>query len=220
MALDEILITLLNEPHKRGILFEIITRLSTFGSTPLTVRARENGKGDDGVLYTGLGDGRVVALDENGENPRDIFFTGGVVSSVGRDIGSTTGVDYGTRLLSTCHDKVLLCLFVCLCCTNGKCFGCTKTLYSFGLDSSKRSAAQTYALCSLTFPLRTDVRSSFIGHNISLSRDQTSSSFRWMTSGVVSMNRLRRVQESLVWNNSPSLLLCHFLFDSSPFFWR
>lgn len=64
------------------------------------------------MLYTGLWDGRVVALDENGENPRDIFFTGGVVSSVGRGLGSTTGVDYGTRLLSTCRDKVLLCLFV------------------------------------------------------------------------------------------------------------
>lgn len=94
------------------MLFETITRVNTFGSTPLTARAHENGKGDDEVLYTGLWDGRVVALDKNGENPRDIFFTGGVVSPVGRGLGSTTGVDYGTRLLSTCRDKVLLCLCV------------------------------------------------------------------------------------------------------------
>lgn len=57
-------------------------------------------------MYTGLCDGRVVRLDPNGENPRDVFFTGGVVSAAGRAVGSTTGVEFGSRLLHACHEKV------------------------------------------------------------------------------------------------------------------
>lgn len=64
------------------------------------------GIGDDGSIYTGLGDGRVVVLDENGENPRNIFFTGGFVSPVGRAVRSATGLDYGHGLLDMCSSKV------------------------------------------------------------------------------------------------------------------
>lgn len=62
--------------------------------------------GDDGALYTGLWDGRVVRLDPDGNNPTTVFFTGGVVSDAGRAVGSTTGAEYGTRLMHVCHDKV------------------------------------------------------------------------------------------------------------------
>lgn len=63
-------------------------------------------KGDDGEVYTGLGDGRVVMLDQNGENPQDIFFTGGFVSAAGRALGTATGLDYGHNLLEICCTKV------------------------------------------------------------------------------------------------------------------
>lgn len=63
-------------------------------------------KGDDGEMYTGLGDGRVVRLDPNGENPQTVFFTGSVVSAAGRAVGSATGVDFGNQLVHKCHDKV------------------------------------------------------------------------------------------------------------------
>lgn len=48
----------------------------------------------------------MVRLDPNGENPQTVFFTGGVVSEAGRAVGSTTGVDFGNRLLHVCHEKV------------------------------------------------------------------------------------------------------------------
>lgn len=57
-------------------------------------------------MYTGLGDGRVVRLDPNGENPQTVFFTGSVVSAAGRAVGSATGVDFGNQLVHKCHDKV------------------------------------------------------------------------------------------------------------------
>ena len=58
-------------------------------------------------MYTGLGDGRVVRLDPNGENPQTVLFTGAVVSAAGRAVGSTTGVDFGNLLVHTCHEKVV-----------------------------------------------------------------------------------------------------------------
>lgn len=45
-------------------------------------------------------------LDQNGENPKNVFFVGAFVSPVGRAINSTTGLDYGHRLLGTCSLKV------------------------------------------------------------------------------------------------------------------
>ncbi|CAM9476153.1 unnamed protein product [Scytosiphon promiscuus] len=44
-------------------------------------------------------------MDPDGGNPAVIFFTGGVVSPGGRAVGSTTGIEYGNRLLQECHDK-------------------------------------------------------------------------------------------------------------------
>ncbi|CAN0155368.1 unnamed protein product [Ectocarpus sp. 12 AP-2014] len=63
-------------------------------------------EGDDGSLYTGTWDGRVYRMDPDGTNPTVVFFTGGVVSAAGRAVGSTTGIDYGTRLMNECHEKV------------------------------------------------------------------------------------------------------------------
>lgn len=75
-------------------------------TTALTSPLLCDRSGDDGEIYTGLADGRVVRLDPNGENPQTVFFTGGVVSEAGRAVGSTTGVDFGNRLLHVCHEKV------------------------------------------------------------------------------------------------------------------
>lgn len=63
-------------------------------------------EGDDGFIYTGTADGLVYRLDPDGENPTAVFFTGGVVSPAGRAVKSATGVDYGTRLLEDCQEKV------------------------------------------------------------------------------------------------------------------
>lgn len=48
----------------------------------------------------------VYRLDPDGGNPKVVFFTGGVVSAAGRAVGSTTGVEYGSRLMHECQEKV------------------------------------------------------------------------------------------------------------------
>ncbi|CAN0332173.1 unnamed protein product [Pylaiella littoralis] len=47
----------------------------------------------------------VYRLDPDGGNPTVVFFTGGVVSSAGRALGSTTGIEYSSRLMHECQKK-------------------------------------------------------------------------------------------------------------------
>ncbi|CAM9394197.1 unnamed protein product [Choristocarpus tenellus] len=61
---------------------------------------------DDDTIYTGLWDGRVIALDSQGENPKSVFFTGGFVAAAGRAVESKNGLDYQSKLLTTCQQLV------------------------------------------------------------------------------------------------------------------
>ncbi|CAM9159565.1 unnamed protein product [Discosporangium mesarthrocarpum] len=59
--------------------------------------------GQDGTMYSGLWDGRVVAFDANGDNYTNVFFTGGFVAAAGKAVGSKNGLDYSSALLEKCH---------------------------------------------------------------------------------------------------------------------
>eukprot|EP00611_Tribonema_gayanum_P020433 TRINITY_DN372_c1_g1_i1.p1 TRINITY_DN372_c1_g1~~TRINITY_DN372_c1_g1_i1.p1 ORF type:complete len:497 (-),score=188.54 TRINITY_DN372_c1_g1_i1:636-2126(-) len=59
--------------------------------------------GADGSIYTGLADGRVVMLNDRGEDLRTVFFVGGFISSQCREAGAKTGLEEcGKELRAEC----------------------------------------------------------------------------------------------------------------------
>ncbi|KAG5179032.1 hypothetical protein JKP88DRAFT_201232 [Tribonema minus] len=59
--------------------------------------------GADGSIYTGLADGRVVMLNDRGEDLRTVFFVGGFLSSQCREAGAKTGLEEcGKELRAEC----------------------------------------------------------------------------------------------------------------------